>query len=301
VTVTVSQIFLEGRALHCIYCDGDRRPMGWGHGWGDAVADAEGIARLRRGPYIGVATGRINGIVVVDVDPRNGGDETFAEHLAWLPQTREHRSRRGGRHLVYRYPPQGIPKFQGREGRLPGIDILSDTIGAIWPPSPGYTVIDDRAMVECPERLCELIGEMGVKPDCDVGVTPISPVFPEPIAYEVNYAERALLNAWFELHNCPAGCRNHLLNVLAYKMGRLVVRGWIERGRVEEYLLRACRANGLLDDPEDGPAKCRATLASGIEAGMRRPYQDIRWRVAEPKNERETVGVNLKPEEEEKP
>ena len=45
------------------------------------------------------------------------------------------------------------------------------------------------------------------------------------------------------------------------------------RKRVEEYLLKCCEANGLLAD--DGLAQCRATLASGINAGMRRPYHDI--------------------------
>ena len=42
-------------------------------------------------------------------------------------------------------------------------------------------------------------------------------------------------------------------------------------------MLRACKANGLLG--EDGEKQCRDTLRSGIEAGMRVPYHDIRWRV----------------------
>jgi hypothetical protein len=276
-------IELEGRALYIIYCDAGRSPMGWGHGWGDAVADPAAIARLRVGPYIGVACGRINNIVVVDVDPRNGGDKTFAEELSWLPATRTHQSRRGGRHLIYRYPAQGIRKFQGREGQWPGIDILSDTIGVIWPPSPGYTVIDDRPVADCPERLCELRERMGVNhpipddADDDGGITPIPPI--KPIQYELNYAFKALDNACQELRSCPCGYRNHLLNVMAYKMGRLIVRGWLKREWVEDYLLGACKANGLLDDPEDGPVKTRRTLVSGIEAGMQRPYHDIRWRL----------------------
>jgi hypothetical protein len=31
-----------------------------------------------------VATGAINGVVIVDIDTRNGGDKTFAEELSWL-------------------------------------------------------------------------------------------------------------------------------------------------------------------------------------------------------------------------
>jgi hypothetical protein len=96
-------------------------------------------------------------------------------------------------------------------------------------------------------------------------VTPIPPT-----DYQINYAKKALANACFELRRCEAGRRNHLLNVLAYKMGRLIVQGWISRERVEDYLLKCCEANGLLAD--DGIGQCSATLASGIDAGMKRPY-----------------------------
>src|SRR6516225_2678222 len=122
----MSQIFLEGHALHIIYCNADKVPTG-PHGWYSAVADAECIATLETGPNIGVATGRINGIVVVDVDPRNGGDKTFTEQLGWLPETRRHRSRSGGWHLIFKYPPQGIRNFAGTDRNgWPGIDILSN-------------------------------------------------------------------------------------------------------------------------------------------------------------------------------
>jgi hypothetical protein len=115
---------------------------------------------------------------------------------------------------------------------------------------------------------------MGValKPDRS-DVTPISFDVRPPSPYEINYAKRALGNACFELRQCPEGSRNHLLNVLAYKMGRLIVRGWITCERVERYLLKCCEANGLL--ASDGERQCRATIASGINAGMRRPYHDI--------------------------
>jgi hypothetical protein len=56
-------------------------------------------------------------------------------------------------------------------------------------------------------------------------------------------------------------------------MGRQIARGWITYERVEEFLLRACKANGLL--AEDSEQQCRATIASGINAGMKVPYHDI--------------------------
>ena len=115
---------------------------------------------------------------------------------------------------------------------------------------------------------------MGVasKPDRSA-VTPILFDVRPSTEFEINYAKRALGNACFELRHCPEGQRNTKLNALAYKMGRLIARGWIGRERVESYFLKCCEANGLLAD--DGESQCRATLASGINAGMKLPYHDI--------------------------
>jgi hypothetical protein len=118
------------------------------------------------------------------------------------------------------------------------------------------------------------LGRLGVTlkpmPDCefDFNVTPS-----RPTAYQTNYAKRALGNACYELRHCGEGRRDHLLNVLAYKMGRLIARGWITRERVESYLLKSCEACGLLTD--DGLQQCRDTIDSGIRAGMKMPYHDI--------------------------
>ena len=90
---------------------------------------------------------------------------------------------------------------------------------------------------------------------------------------EANYAEQALSNAGWELRVCPVGKRNRKLNVLAFNMGRLIARNWIGRLKVESCLMQACASNGLLKD--DGIEQCRATLASGINAGMRYPYHNI--------------------------
>ena len=54
------------------------------HGFKDASTDAAMIRRYwKRWPdaNIGLATGQASGIIVVDVDPRNGGNETWAELL----------------------------------------------------------------------------------------------------------------------------------------------------------------------------------------------------------------------------
>jgi hypothetical protein len=96
-----------------------------------------------------------------------------------------------------------------------------------------------------------------------------------PTAHEVNYAKKALGNHCYELRHCSEPGRNIKLNVLSFNMGRLIARGWIKRDRVESYFLDCCKANGLLVD--DGLAQCVLTIASGINAGMKRPYHEIDW------------------------
>jgi hypothetical protein len=67
---------------------------------------------------IGVPTGRASGLVVVDVDVKNGaqGDAWLQENAEALPETRTHRTQSGGLHLVFRAP-EGVAAV--REKRAP--------------------------------------------------------------------------------------------------------------------------------------------------------------------------------------
>jgi Bifunctional DNA primase/polymerase, N-terminal len=72
---------------------------------------------------IGICT---TNLLVVDIDTRNGGHETFAALSAVqeFPPTAEARTPSGGRHLFYRLPPH--THVQGGTGKLgPGVDVKS--------------------------------------------------------------------------------------------------------------------------------------------------------------------------------
>ena len=96
---------------------------------------------------------------------------------------------------------------------------------------------------------------------------------PHNDAGERAWAEAALERNAADLAACGEGGRNHDLNAKAYRMGRMVARGWIEKSRVEAALTDACRANGLFKD--DGPKGVRDTLASGLRSGMAKPCADL--------------------------
>jgi hypothetical protein len=81
-------------------------------------------------PYnIGVRTGEESGIVVIDVDPRHGGDETLAElehRFGALPLTWRFLTGGGGQHILFRHPGYRVQNQNG-DGRLgDGLDVRGD-------------------------------------------------------------------------------------------------------------------------------------------------------------------------------
>jgi len=72
-------------------------------------------------PNIGIRTGAESGILVLDVDPRHGGDESLAA-LGELPTTATVETGGGGRHLYFQWP-HGL-NIRNSAGKLgPGLDI----------------------------------------------------------------------------------------------------------------------------------------------------------------------------------
>ena len=90
---------------------------------------------------------------------------------------------------------------------------------------------------------------------------------------EQAYAAAALEGCAAELAAAARGSRNELLNRLAFRLGRMIVRGWLERAAVESNLIGAMHANGYLG--EEGIKATEATLQSGLDAGMKVPHPDL--------------------------
>jgi len=93
-------------------------------------------------------------------------------------------------------------------------------------------------------------------------------------ARERAYAQAALDGLTTELSAASKGSRNEKLNATAYRLGRMVARGWIDRATVEAELLKAMHANGYV--AEESIRAVEATLKSGIDAGVREPHPDLR-------------------------
>lgn len=106
------------------------------HGFHDATTDVEQVGRwFRQWPNanVGIACDERSGLLVIDVDPRHGGDEELAALEAGhgeLPLTPLGLTGGNGYHYVFRRP-QGVT-FRGR--LAPGIDVKANGY-IVAPPS----------------------------------------------------------------------------------------------------------------------------------------------------------------------
>jgi Bifunctional DNA primase/polymerase, N-terminal len=161
-------VFLLGRSkrpvANCDQCPRDdpgHDPAGCGHltchGFYAASRDPDRIAGMVAavpGGMLAVRTGSAAGVVVVDIDPRNGG--RVVPEL--MPPTRAVRTGSGGWHLYYAHP--GGPLGSKVTG-LAGVDVKADGGYVVAPPSvhPGtgvpYRWIGDRPIVAMPPGLVD--------------------------------------------------------------------------------------------------------------------------------------------------
>ncbi|MDP8974102.1 MAG: bifunctional DNA primase/polymerase [Actinomycetota bacterium] len=154
------------RGIPVFPCEpGGKRPLTY-NGFFDATTD---IGRVKdwwdRWPdaNVGVPTGKGSGLLVLDVDPRDGGPESLAaleRENGPLPETARARTGGGGVHVFFRYPAE--KEVRNSAGWLgPGLDVRGEGGYVVVPPSRtqgDYGWIDRSRPVEAAwliERLSE--------------------------------------------------------------------------------------------------------------------------------------------------
>jgi hypothetical protein len=148
----------------------DKRPMiKWQEFQQRCATEDEIKSWYQRWPdaNVGVVTGSISGLLVLDIDPQHGGDKSLAtweKQNAELPETVEAKSGGGGRHLYFLHPGETI---HNRVGIVAGIDLRGDGGCIVTPPSihssgNAYTWLsghepDKMALAEMPGWLFSLV------------------------------------------------------------------------------------------------------------------------------------------------
>ena len=242
----------------------------------DATADRTIIkAWWKRWPdaNIGIATGPMSGIFVLDVDGDVGKAslaELQAEH-GRLPKTVTVKTGKG-RHRYFRCDGARVGNTAGRLGK--GIDVRGDggyvvAAGSVHVSGALYRFVDGRGLDEieiapAPNWLLDLVTAKGAATDEPVAVE-IPPVPPAKLDRARAYAESAQRRELDRLAKAPKHQRNDTLNRAAFKLGQLVPYGILDAAEITQNLAAVARAIGL-DESEIEP-----TIASGLKAGGQCP------------------------------
>jgi hypothetical protein len=284
----VRQVLLEGRALHIFPCRADKKPA-CKHGFDDAVADQAGIDRLwsavwprnRPTALIGVPTGVISGIAVIDIDPRRGGDKWFFENRDRLPKTRTHESQSFGQHLIYR----NLPGLRSTKDQIaPGVEVKADGGYVIWWPSHGCRVLCEGPVAEFPRWLAdELVTRVistasatnGKWGDATLmaGAETTKPLPRNlyfqvlklvPLSTSITRRDQRRVCGWLSgVVHAEKGSRNDWVFWAACRFSEFVAEGRLRPEVAERLLFTA--ASDLASD--DGAGSVRATIASGLRTG----------------------------------
>ena len=188
----------------------------------------------RRYPEAGIGLAVPEGVLVVDVDPRNGGVRP-----AGLPETRTAETRSAGTHLYF-VVPAGL-SFVGQAA--PGVDLKAAGKGyVILPPTPGYTWLRTGAMAPLPQSF---IDEWR-RADWDPGDKYVDgQVKYLPWEDGTRYGLAALGNQTARILCAVNGERNNVLFAAAAGLYALVAGGELREEKVDTDLYAAALEMGL--------------------------------------------------------
>ena len=273
----------------------DKRPLLVG--WQDKASTEEGQIRnwwlTNPAALPAIIVGRV-GLVVIDCDRHPGGNDgikafnrlvsTNGGKLVNMPMTR---TAGGGAHLFFKQP-LGKALGNGR-GDLPdGIDVRGVggfvvAPGAVLPDGKRWQPVDDRPLLvdafkagtipELPRWLADIIRPNRQTNGGTLDQYTSTPFSTSDSSRGQAYAAAALQGAAAELSAARTGKRNEMLNAMAFRLGRMIARGWVDEKIVADALLGACDANKYLR--EHGHRATMKTIESGIVAGRKEPHPDL--------------------------
>lgn len=243
-------------------CGQDKRPL-TAHGCKDATTDPSTIRRWwRTWPDASVAIALDERTIVLDLDV--GGDESLAEYEhkhGALPYTARVRTGGGGTHYFFSVP----AGCKNRVRVLPGIDVRAAGGYVIAPPSrhvSGACYIgetDGITIAPCPQALLDLLTRAREEPHRE-------PIARRDFTGKAHpYAVAALERIVAEVATTAVGARNGTLNRAAYRAGRFVGGGYLDRQVVAADLSRAARSSGLGDREIDQVLRQGGALDAGAE------------------------------------
>ena len=213
--------------MPCFPCGDDKRPV-IATGFKAASSDHARILAMFDRPgasLIGVPTGEITGILVIDVDIRaeKSGMDWLNENQDALPETRTHRTRSGGLHLLFKYP-EGLDIRNSASRIAPGVDVRANGGFFISPPSPGYSIADQIELADMPTWLIR-----ACLPREREQHTPQYTAVTRQVGGSA-YGLKALADECASIRSASFGRQEDTLNSAGLKIGALIAGGELEEG-----------------------------------------------------------------------
>lgn len=213
---------------------------------------------------VGIKTGAVSGIFVLDVDPRHGGDhslQALEDAHGPLPDTLRALTGGGGQHIYFAHPGGEIRNDVGSKLGA-GLDVRGDG-GMVAAPPTQHASGRRYRWENWPGRLAPAPGWLvaALRP-------PPAPAPRVPVVLSrrgQGYGEAALAREVERLSMAATGDRNHQLFRSAAALGELVGAGVLADWRAAQAMLGAALSIGL------GEAESRQTILSGLNTGAKNP------------------------------
>ena len=258
---------------------------GFNHGFKDATTSKEAIKKVWATTdfNIGLVTGEVNNLVVVDVDDEQIWGDFWATR-GELPQCPKVTTGKG-HHLYFAYPKGRQIRNKQEPGN--GFDIRANGGYIVAPPSihhsgKVYKFTNRGEPPELPEWLLELIAQpekaANTPPDINATITAAND--------SQGYCMKALDNECQAIATAPEGTRNATLNTSSFNIGQLVAGGGIDELTAREALTQAGNQAGL------SASEVAKTLASGFQAGQQNPRIAPPMTSSQPIDMSKLIGAN---------
>lgn len=200
--------------------------------------------------FFGAPCGPTNGIVVLDVDVKNGknGFDTIKSLGLEIPETWYQATPSGGMHFFFQHDP--ARETGNKVNFIKDCDLRS-TGG--W--CGIYGLNTDKPLARMPDWVYEYAQKKQKEMSPSSLIVTVSP----EIGMEIF---NAALDA---VRNAPPGESNNTLNVQSYLVGQLIASGGVSREYAQQELYKAAIDRGK------GDYEAKATITSGIEGGLKNP------------------------------
>lgn len=258
-----------------------KKPMGsWKQYQTTKPDDEEFVDWLQSSANIGIATGQISGVVVLDLDSADAISEADAKGL---PETVTAATPRG-RHVFFRCPNWPVHNIAGGpDGKLPaGMDVRGDGgyvvgAGSYFVPNAKeledgkregrYSWIKSPAETPLADMPAWLVSAIQTPASSHAALSPPAPKATGLAVGEQGtpYGKAALAAECAKVSSAIKGQRNHQLNISAFAIAQLVAGGELDEREARDELEHVASNNGLQR------AEIRATLASAFSSGSRQP------------------------------